>query len=362
MAGDLCHRIVDHLDRDRVGAQVDRGGRIVPRVRPIQRQDGVVADGQPVGRSDRDAMGMAVEDHVLLDQDVAVEHLGPGQPLVDDFVAHEDRLGPVALPHVQDVFPDRDVGVGIRRSASPELDHVAVIAGVGRALEIVKMVLLDQDVLDLGEIHPVRAQRMDVVAGDRDVLALYHRESAVPGRDLVVFQVDPVGAGDDQRGADGIAVVDRGQIPGHVAVEHGIADGDIAAARYRERRHPERIALGIGVIEGEAVQHQVVDALETQARQRGRRVRIRRLDRERLGILGRVFGPLSQRQVAIVPGRQFDRVPTRRLCERIIQLRRAGNRVDHACIPLACLAAPPLMPVTQPPGTRPSFLVFIWPE
>ena len=90
-------------------------------------QHGVVTDYQPSRLAHRNAMGMAVHDDIILDQNVLVEHLAPGQPLIDNLTTHEDGLGPVSLTNVEVVVPNDDVGARTICASGPKLDHVHMV-------------------------------------------------------------------------------------------------------------------------------------------------------------------------------------------------------------------------------------------
>ena len=76
----------------------------------LRRDQHVIAHHQPVGFADGDTMGMCVRNCVILDQHILVIQRRASLALIDQLVAHKQRLRPAALPDVQRVVANGDVG------------------------------------------------------------------------------------------------------------------------------------------------------------------------------------------------------------------------------------------------------------
>ena len=114
------------------GAVDPDGGNLDPGIHPVPcpaiiMQDRIVTDRQTGRFAQSNAMRMRVDDDIFFDQHIAVIHRFSGQPAVHQFIAHENRLGPVTVANIQQIAADDDVCAGLVRSGGPELDHVAVV-------------------------------------------------------------------------------------------------------------------------------------------------------------------------------------------------------------------------------------------
>jgi len=131
-AGDAARHIAGDHDMQRILADIDLGDldRAVGAIEDgaIAVQHGVVLDDHAIGIGHGDAVGLAVDDDIVLDRDVAVIHLAAGQTLTDHLVAQKDRLGPGAVAHVQHIAADHHIGRGGGGAGGPELDHVGMVA------------------------------------------------------------------------------------------------------------------------------------------------------------------------------------------------------------------------------------------
>ena len=304
-----------HAGRTR--RQIDPGD-LDRSIRPIGiaaigMQQRILPDHQTGGFAHGDAMQMAVGDHIVLNGDVAVEHLGTRQALIDPLVAHEDRLGPGSFADVQHIAADHDIGGGLRGARSPELDHVGMVARCRRAAEIMDLVAFDQGPLHLGKIHPVRAHGMQIIAGDADTIAAGDHQAAMEIEDLVAVNLHILGAVDRKPDAAAKTVVSGGHAAGDIAVESGVADGDVLATRNAEGGGVERGAGHGFVIADHAVQRQVRHAVQSEAAEAGRVQRVGRGDGDIRGEGDVEARFRAERQIAIISCRQLDRLAARGL-------------------------------------------------
>ena len=182
-------------------------------------QHGIVPDGQPVCFTDRDAMGMAIHNDIVLDQNVLIIHLLPSLACVYQFVAHENRLGVCAVADIQPVVADDDVGAGRIGASGPELDHVPVIGRIQRAEEVVDVVVFDHQTRDLGKIHAVHPNGMQIVALHHEVTAFRDDHPTVKIENLVVFDRHVRRSTDREADRIAIAVIDFRNAAGHIPIE-----------------------------------------------------------------------------------------------------------------------------------------------
>ena len=293
------------------------GGAGLPRAHGRgQAQERVAADREPVRLAHGDAVQMRVGDHVVLDRDVAIEHLVAGAALVHLLVAHEDRLGGVPAARVQHIAADRHVGARPVGLVGPELDHVGVVARLGRAVELPDLVALDQRALDRHEVEPVRADLLDAVAHHREVVDLAQHGSAEPVVEEGAADLEALGPAREEPRAGGVSVV--GGVPGaggDVAVEGRVQDGDVRAPDDLERARAGGPRAGlVGVVEHEAFEAQVRDVLEHHAREPRGVGGLGRSQRDG----GRGRQP-RERQHAVIAGCERNRLAAAGAAQRVAQ-------------------------------------------
>ena len=173
---------------------------------------------------------MAVIDGIIFNQNILIKHLGARKTTSYLFVAHEDGLGPVPLlADIQQVVPDDDVSARTVGSGGPELDHVAVILGADRPLEIVEIVALDQHPLHVDKVHTVGPDAIDIVVDHIDVRAIQKRKPGLEGIHFVTFERDGGGIPDVEPVRGAYSIIDDGHTCGDVAVKRGVKDRDAGA-------------------------------------------------------------------------------------------------------------------------------------
>ena len=87
----------------------------------------------------------------------------------------------------QEIPLNRDIGGRAGCTSGPELDHVRVIATGRVGSKIVDKVILDQRMIDLGEVETIGTDVVYVVALDRKIFNAAENSGACPIEELVVF-------------------------------------------------------------------------------------------------------------------------------------------------------------------------------
>ena len=302
--------------------------RILRAARALHQS--VLPDDEPVDILDPQALGIAVQDDVVLDQDI-------GEAGRIGVVVHIDAKDgrPVALR--DEVAGEDEIAAGRRLlGCGPEMDEIAMIAKGAEfpRFGIMQIVALQQHVADIAAADRHHAEAVDVVVGQRQAVDAGHPHAGIEPDDLVVRDRDVLAPVEGHGARDRLARDARralrsgGGIVGNA--RHGIAaaegrvlDRDVGGTVDAERRIPFDRGRGRFEVEMNVVHRDVGG--------------VGQLERVEADIGGRTGGgdrhiggemQAIQGHIAIIAAGKADRVTALGMCKRVGQIGGVGNIVS----------------------------------